>query len=81
MKVFYTHRFKKFYQLAPERVQKDFDKQIVYLLKDLRHPSLRTKKYDEIHGIWQARVNRDWRFYFVIKGDMYHCVDIMQHPK
>ena len=81
MKAFYTDRFKKFYRLAPERVQKDFDKQITYLLKDLRHPSLRAKKYDEIRGIWQARVNRDWRFYFVSKGDTYYCVDIMQHPK
>jgi hypothetical protein len=29
-------------------------------------PSLRAKKYDEAQDYWQARVNRDWRFYFTI---------------
>ncbi|HEX9721986.1 MAG TPA: hypothetical protein VGA53_01855 [Candidatus Paceibacterota bacterium] len=81
MRALYTDRFKKSYRLAPDRVQKYFDKQIVYLLQDLRHPSLRAKKYDEARGIWQARVTLDWRFYFLMKGDIYYLVDIMHHPK
>ena len=81
MKALYTNRFRKSYHFAPARVQKYFEKQIRCLLKDLRHPSLHAKKYNEAHNIWQARVNRDWRFYFVIKDDMYYCIDIMQHPK
>lgn len=48
---------------------------------DLRHPSLRAKKYDEARQIWQARVNRSWRFYFIIQGDSYLLLDIMSHPK
>ena len=31
--------------------------------------------------IWQARVNRDWRFYFKIIGDKYYLLDITAHPK
>jgi plasmid maintenance system killer protein len=32
----------------------------------LLHPSLHAKKYDEENDVWQARVNKDWRFYFTI---------------
>jgi plasmid maintenance system killer protein len=51
------------------------------LLSDLRHPSLRAKKHDEARGIWQARVNAGWRFYFTIEGDTYYLLDIIPHPK
>ncbi|MBZ5538275.1 MAG: hypothetical protein LAO31_20165 [Acidobacteriia bacterium] len=32
-------------------------------------------------SIWQARVNRDWRFYFVITGETYLILNIIPHPK
>jgi hypothetical protein len=51
------------------------------LAQDLRHPSLRVKKYDESRDIWQGRVNASWRFYFKIDGDSYYLLDIMPHPK
>jgi len=41
----------------------------------------RKEKYDESRGIWQARVNRDWRFYFIIAGDVYQLIDVVAHPK
>ena len=51
------------------------------LAQDLRHPSVRTKKYDEARNIWQGRVNRSWRFYFLIERDRYFLLDLMPHPK
>jgi mRNA interferase RelE/StbE len=51
------------------------------LEKNLTHPSLRAKKYNESQGLWQARVNRDWRFYFLIQDDTYLIVTIVPHPK
>lgn len=66
---------------APKEVQKKFSKQLNHLLKNIRRPSLRAKKYDEATEIWQARVNHTWRFYFWIDGDTYQLVDIMPHPK
>jgi hypothetical protein len=51
------------------------------LLQNLRHPSLHAKKYDEGKDRWQARVNQDWRFYFVIQDDTYILQDITRHPK
>ncbi len=71
----------KSYVEAPARVQKAFDKQVRLLTSNLRHPSLRAKKYDESGAIWQARVTRDWRFYFTIDGDTYIIRDIIPHPK
>ncbi len=71
----------KDYTEAPPAVQKAFDKQVKLLLENFRHPSLRTKKYDVSRNVWQARVNRDWRFYFVITSDTYLVLDIIPHPK
>jgi hypothetical protein len=51
------------------------------LLVDLRHPSLRAKKYSEAENKWQARVTRDWRFYFTIVDDTYILQEITRHPK
>jgi mRNA interferase RelE/StbE len=66
---------------APRAVQRAFDKQARFLVNDLHHPSLRAKKYDEANNLWQARVNRDWRFYFRIDKDSYTIVTIVPHPK
>jgi mRNA interferase RelE/StbE len=81
MQIFYTERFRKSYEEAPAAVRKQCDKQLALLAQDLRHPSLRAKKYDETRGVWQARVNRGWRFYFLIAEDTYYLLDIMAHPK
>jgi len=51
------------------------------LEQNLRHPSLRAKKYDEANDRWQARVTREWRFYFKIIGDTYRITELMSHPK
>lgn len=66
---------------APLPVQKAFIKQVNFLVRDLRHPGLHAKKYDEAEDRWQARVTGDWRFYFRIVGDSYHILDITPHPK
>ena len=81
MRLHYTERFRKSYQDAPPNIQRAFDRRVKLLIANLRHPSLRAKKYDEARDIWQARVNGGWRFCFKIDGDVYYLVDIMPHPK
>lgn len=76
-----TSRFDRDFADAPANVQRAFEKQLALLLQDLRHPSLRAKKYDEARGIWQARVTRSWRFYFLMEGDTYTLLVIRAHPK
>ncbi len=77
----FTLHFRKHYQkLSPER-QAKFDKQLAFLLSNLRHPSLPAKEYDEANDIWQARVDDDYRFYFQIEDDTYILLSIIPHPK
>ncbi len=81
MKAAFSNRFTRQYSaLSPERKAK-FDKQLGFLLSNLRHPSLRAKKYDEAQDVWQARVDDDYRFYFRIEGDTYRILCVIPHPK
>lgn len=81
MTVLFSDRFQRSYQDAPASIQRAFDRKLTLLLKNLRHPSLHAKKYDESRGLWQARVTLDWRFYFTIENDAYLLHDIIPHPK
>ena len=81
MRARWTDRFERDYHAAPPLIQRAFDKQVVFLLRDRRHPSLQAKKYDEARGLWQARVTLAWRFYFTIEGDTYVLRTIIPHPK
>ena len=69
------------YDALPIRLKRAVDKQLSFLLRDIRYPSLRAKKYDETNDIWQARVNDDYRFYFRIDDDEYRILRIIPHPK
>ena len=81
MKWQHSDRSEQDYQSAPLRIQKAFDKQARLLAANLLHPSLRAKKYDESLDLWQARVTKGWRFFFLIENDTYIIVRIVPHPK
>jgi plasmid maintenance system killer protein len=81
MKLIGSIRFERSYAKASRQIQRAFDKQSLLLLQNLHHPSLHAKKYDESQSLWQARVNKNWRFYFLIRDDVYYIVDIVPHPK
>lgn len=81
MKLDYTQRALDVLKNLPAPLRKAFYKQAGFLVQNLHYPSLHAKKYDEAKDIWQARVNRDWRFYFIVKGDTYTITNITPHPK
>jgi mRNA-degrading endonuclease RelE of RelBE toxin-antitoxin system len=81
MKIDYAPRALEALEETPAAVRGTFFKQVKLLRDNLRHPSIRAKKYDESRDVWQGRVNRDWRFYFAIKGDRIIVLDIIPHPK
>ena len=81
MRLVFSKRFDRSLRDAPQAVQRAFWKQSELLLLDSRHPSLRAKKYEGVDKLWQARVTRDWRFYFTVDQDAYNLVDITAHPK
>jgi mRNA-degrading endonuclease RelE of RelBE toxin-antitoxin system len=75
-----SRKARRDYEKLTRELQKAADKQLSLLLRDLRHPSLRAKKYDESKNIWQARLDLNWRFYFHIEGDVYYVIAIIKHP-
>ncbi|HVN64544.1 MAG TPA: hypothetical protein VMT58_07885 [Candidatus Binataceae bacterium] len=81
MRAAYSVQFVRQLDAAPARIKRAFAKQLVFLLDNLRHPSLDAKKYDAARDLWQARVNGGWRFYFRIEGDCYFLESIRPHPK
>ena len=81
MKVSYTPHFRRNFQKFSKGIQTKFVKQIDYLLDNIQHPSLDVKKYDKSRQIWQARVDKNVRFYFSIEKDIYTLLDIKTHPK
>lgn len=52
MKLRYSPHFKRSYDAVPAHIREAFDKQARLLAQDLRHPSLRAKKYDAARDIW-----------------------------
>jgi len=81
MKAEPTAHYHRALMKMPTSVRDAAYKQVDRLVQNLRHPSLRAKKYNEAHDIWQARVTGVYRFYFVIQGDTYVLLDITKHPK
>ncbi len=69
------------YQKLTSTLQKQADKQFEYLMNDVRHPSLHAKKYKGDDDLWQARIDRNWRFYFYIVEPHYIIISIIKHPK
>jgi mRNA-degrading endonuclease RelE of RelBE toxin-antitoxin system len=81
MKVVFSDRAIDSLKDAPRNVQRAFEKQLRFLADNLLHPSLHAKKYDESNDLWQARVNKNWRFYFTITDDAYRIEKVVPHPK
>ncbi len=69
------------YRALSPSLQKKTDKQFEYLMQDIRHPSLHAKKYKGYDDLWQARIDKDWRFYFFIVAPHYVIVSVIKHPK
>ena len=71
MKVTFTKPFKRDYKGLPENLQELIDKQIIYLLNDPKHPSLRLKKMEGHKFIYEARITKGYRMTFQIVDDTY----------
>jgi mRNA-degrading endonuclease RelE of RelBE toxin-antitoxin system len=83
VKVAFTKPFKRDYHYLPENIQKQIDEQIIRLLDNPKHPSLRMKKMEGSHGIWEARITGGYRMTLQIDGDTYllrrvGCHDVLK---
>ena len=81
MQIIYTPHFRRSFKKLSKNIQRKFGKQINYLIKDAAHPSLRVKKYSQAEQIWQARIDNNFRFYFLMKKNVCVLLEIKAHPK
>ncbi|HSW47696.1 MAG TPA: hypothetical protein VLG67_01325 [Candidatus Saccharimonadales bacterium] len=63
MNVIASKKFKKAYDKLPQHIQKKTKKSIEQLRSDLFYPGLNTKKM-EGENLWEARIDRSYRFTF-----------------
>lgn len=80
MNLYYSPRLKEDIKKIPKEIKRKFYKQAELLKQNLNHPSLRAKKYNEAKNIWQARIDRRYRFYFRIDGATYTLINLIKHP-
>jgi len=66
MKIKAYQRFKKAYRELPQHIQVKTDKQLSILAENMHHPSLHTKKIKGKTGIWEARIDLQFRLTFEI---------------
>ena len=68
MKIRRTAFFLKDYRSLPPEIQKRIDKQIVLLIENPKHPSLRMKKLKGTNK-WELRITKGYRMTLGYAGD------------
>ena len=68
-KIKFTRRFLKSFARLPAAVQEKIKKQIALLAENPRHPSLQTKPIQGVQGIYEARVDSDFRMTYQRDAD------------
>ncbi len=70
MKLHRQPQFDLDYQKLPVKIKTKLHRQLKAISENLRHPSLRTKKIQGHSDIWEARIDRFYRFTFKIINDI-----------
>ncbi|MBU3979336.1 hypothetical protein KJ980_05855 [Patescibacteria group bacterium] len=67
MRISFTKKALKAYESLPLSIKKKADKQFIFLVSDIRHPSLRIKKMQGYVDIWECRIDYHYRFTIIIE--------------
>ena len=81
MQIRFTGNAEKQLLALPVHIQKKARKQFIFLLTDIRHPSLGIKKYQGFEDLWQGRIDKSYRFYFHIMDPECIVISVINHPK
>ena len=68
-KIRFSRRFLKSFARLPAAVQEKIKKQIALLAANPRHPSLQTRPIQGAPGIYEARVDMDYRMTYEREAD------------
>jgi mRNA interferase RelE/StbE len=86
MKALRTEPFKRDFQRLPDAIKRRTEAALRLLLSNPHHPSLRVKKVrGEImkgfSNIFEARITRDYRFFFLIETEAYILLRCGRHEE
>lgn len=81
MKVAFTDSFSQDFSRLPAVIQKKADRRLKFLTQNLLYPSLRAKKIQGFSDIWEARLDRFYRFTFKIIADTVFLRRVGTHDK
>jgi mRNA interferase RelE/StbE len=86
MKVIVTEPFKRDFKKLPERLKRRTETALRLLLSNPHHPSLRLKKVKGevikgVDNIFEARITRDYRLFFLIDADAYVLLCCGRHEE
>ena len=77
-----SQRFKDTYRDLPPEIQVKVKKALRLLAENLRHPSLQTKPIHGVPGIYEARVNQNYRItYERLPGDIVRMRSVGKHEE
>ena len=79
MKLIYTEKFKKDYKKLSLPLQRTVEQKLLLLVKDIFHPSLGVKKVRKYKGIFEGRVNKNFRFLFEVIPGSYILLRVKKH--
>jgi len=86
MKISRTEPFKRAFRRLPDAIKRRTEAALKLLMANPHHPSLRIKKvkgnilpgYD---NIFEGRITRDYRFFFLIETDAYVLLRCGRHEE
>ncbi len=85
MELVFSRSFERDYRKLPRPIQARLDQQLLRLVANFSHPSLRTKRIKGHPYAWEGRITRSHRFTFQINADQ--CIlrragthDILKTP-
>jgi mRNA interferase RelE/StbE len=81
-----TEPFKRDFQRLPEAIKRRAEATLRLLVSNPYHPSLRVKKVrgdiiKKYDNIFEGRITRDYRFFFLIKTDAYILLRCARHEE
>ena len=78
-KFIWLPRFKRDYKKLTPQYQKRIKQAFLQMERDLKHPSLETKKLKGTNSIWEARASESLRITFNLKGKLIILRTVGEH--
>lgn len=78
-KFIWLPRFKRDYKKLTPQSQKRNNQALLQMEKDLKHPSLETKKLKGTNSIWEARATKSLGITFNLKGKLIILRTVGEH--